>query len=587
MRFLPVFSSLLHGETEPFGGLFARARRNRAPGQPGAPRTGLAATALGLSLSLLAVSALCDTAHASGPVERLIQVLNDPSDPNHVVVRYGIASQGYLFSRDGGKTFRAMCSQAINPGASESEKLKRISTLAVSGVVPTLLDSSGKLLVGQTDSLWSDDGTGCTWAKQPELDKKWPTSLLRDPQNGAELLALVTVSSGEGDATEAESRFLRRAADGTWTPWAGASPVKKHVAAQRAYGGQLIGSGTRLYASVTVSTGPLAGAQTTQIVSSEDGGKTWTDAGTPAAEQQQGLTLLAVDPLEPKRLLATVYRDSATDTLLLSEDAGKTFKPYGDIGETRGAVFGADGRVFIADAGASGTSGMGGVWTAAKLGAPLSVIPGSTGVDCIGYKADVNKLQLCLGARFGLMDPGTGVFEELTALVNTEELLDCPGVDMLAVCETQLNAGASWCCNGHFPFTPFCGEYDVTMASGRRVFCGLSGRELDAKNGLGPADAGIDAGSQPATDAGKPSAGDGGAPSGSGGPALVDEDARERDAGAVVKPTSKTSDGCACAVPSTRAGFSTGLAWTLAALALLLARSRRFVRSPARAPRRS
>jgi MYXO-CTERM domain-containing protein len=553
-------------------------------------QTGLAVTAIGLSLSLLSVSAFCDTARASGPVERLIQVLNDPSDPSHVLVRYGIASQGYLFSQDGGKTFRAMCSQAITPTASESDKLKRISSQAVSSVAPTLLDGSGKLWVGQTDGLWSDDGTGCTWAKQPDFDKRWPTSLLLDPQKPAELLALVTVSSGEGELMEAESRLMRRAADGTWTPWSGASAVKKHVAMQRAYGGQLVGAssatgGSRLYASLTVSVGALTADQVTQVVTSEDGGKTWTDAGTPAADQQEGFTLLAVDPLEPKRVLATVYRDSATDTLLLSEDAGKTFKSYGDVGETRGAVFAPDGRVFVGDA---GSDPVGGVWTAARLGAPLTLIAGSTPVDCIGYKADLGKLEVCLGSRFGLLDPGTGVFDELTSLVKTDDLLDCPGVDMLAVCKTQLNAGASWCCAGHYPFTPFCGEYDVTSVDGRRVYCGTSGRVLDQMNGLGPTGSDADAGTKPSSagDAGKPIARDGSTPGGSNGPALIDEEPRKRDAGTTINRAPTPSDGCSCSVrgPSDPTG---GLAWTLAALAALLVRARRLDRAPARTRRPS
>jgi len=534
-----------------------------------------------VALSLLAVSALCDTAQASGPVERLIQVLNDPSDPKHVVVRYGLASEGYLISRDGGKTFKAMCSQAITPTAPEIDKLKRVSGQRVPGAAATLVDASGKLLVSQIDGLWSDDGTGCTWSKQPALEGMWAYSLRRDPKNPAELIAIVNTSSGEGDKIEAQSKLMRRAADGTWST---AGAIKKHVAMQRAYGGDVIGgataTGTRLYASVSVSVGALTAPETWQIVTSEDGGTTWTEAGTLPADQQEGLTLLAVDPLEPKRLLAVLFRDNAPDSLILSEDAGKTFKPYADVGETRGVAFAPDGRVFIADAGDTSSTMTGGVWTAPKLGQPLTVLPGDTAADCVEYKADVSKLQVCRGPRFGLMDPSTGEFEQLIRMADVPDLIDCPGTDMFAVCQTQLNAGASWCCAGHYPFTPFCGEYDVTMFQGRKLYCGLSGRTLDQSNGLGPDGAGVvDAGAKPSVDAGKPVARDGGTlNTNNGGPALVDAEPAKRDAGktdSTPATVSKSDGGCACAVPNTGAGFGRGLSWTLAGFAVLLVRARR------------
>ncbi|MEY4512238.1 MAG: hypothetical protein RLZZ450_4360 [Pseudomonadota bacterium] len=545
------------------------------------------------TLSLLAVSALCDTAQASGPVERLIQVLNDPSDPKHVVVRYGLASEGYLFSRDGGKSFKAMCSQAITPTAPELDKLKRLSGQRVPGAAATLLDTSGKLLVSQIEGLWSDDGTGCTWSKQPALDGMWAYSLRRDPKTPAELIAIVNTSTGEGDKIEAQSKLMRRAADGKWTT---AGALKKPIAMQRAYGGDLVGAstatGTRLYASVSVSVGALTAKESWQIVTSEDGGTTWTEASTLPVDQQDGLTLLAVDPLEQKRVLAVLFRDNAPDSLLLSEDAGKTFKAYGDVGETRGVTFAPDGRVFLADAGDSGTDMTGGVWAAPKLGQPLSLLPSDTGADCVEYKSDVNKLQVCRGENFGLMDPATGAFEKLTSLREIPALLDCPGVDMLAVCQTQLNAGASWCCAGHYTATPFCGEYDITMYEGRRLYCGLSGRALDAMNGNGPADAGVDAGSKPAADAGKPAVRDGGTLN-NGGPSLVDDEPRKRDAGntdGTPTTVANKSDGCACAVPTTALSFGTGLSWTLAGLAMLLVRARRrplFARTPSAVLRRA
>jgi hypothetical protein len=251
--------------------------------------------------------------------------------------------------------------------------------------------------------------------------------------------------------------------------------------------------------------------------------------------------------------------------------------------------------VFVADAGDTSSNMTGGVWTAAKLGQPLSVLPGDTAADCVEYKTDVNKLQVCQGEKYGLMDPSTGVFEQLTALRDIPALVDCPGVDMLAICQTQLNAGASWCCAGHYPFTPFCGEYNITMYEGRKLYCGLPGRVLDCQNGLGPAGCeGSDAGTNPAPkpDAGKPAARDGGALNTGGGPTLVDAEPKKPDAGKTssTPTTTKSDGGCACAVPTTAAGFGAGLSWTLAGLALLLVRARRrfaVARTPEGALRRA
>lgn len=526
-----------------------------------------------LALSLLALSSVSDTAQASGPVERMVQVLDTPSDPNLIVVRYGVATEGFLFSRDGGCTFKAMCSQAIAPDADERDKIRRLSSQRVPSAAATLLDADGKLLVAQLGGLWTDDGTGCSWSKQPELEGLWPYNLKRDPKNPAELVAVVTDLQGEGAETTARVTLMRRDAAGAWST---AGPLVPDAPAQRAYAGELLvtvtETGTRLYASVTVSSGDVTAPELWRVVSSDDGGKTWT-AGTPLAEdQQEGLVLLAVDPLHADRVLAALYRDNAPDTLLLSDDAGKTFRGYGQVRETSGVTFAPDGRVFVGDAGdSSGENAVGGVWTAARLGEPLTLIAGTSLVDCISFKPSVGKLQVCKRDRFGLMDPQSGVFEELARLDSVPALLDCPGLDMAAACETQLNAGASWCCAGHYPFTPFCGSYDVTTLNGRRLYCGESGRTYDQNAGRLPAAQGPRSpmcAPLPELDAGQP------------GIVVIDASAPRSDAGAppmlapdAGSPT-KTDGGGGCAVglSAARDGSASGLAFTLCVLALSLSR---------------
>ncbi|MDB4971805.1 MAG: BNR/Asp-box repeat domain protein [Myxococcaceae bacterium] len=535
-----------------------------------------------LSVSAAAQLVMPSAAHASGPVERMVEVLLSPSDPNKVVVRWGFASEGYLFSTDGGQSFKAMCSQAITPNAAESDKIKRLTGQNVPGAAATLIDTHGKLVVSQIDGLWTDDGTGCNWTKQ--LDGQWPYSILRDPKTPDELIAVVNTHTD----TDAAAHLMRRDADGsTWTKLGALLPA---LAGQHAYGGDLIASrtqtGTQLYAGVTVTQGSSA-MERELVVGSSDGGKTWTTQFTQPPEQGD-LTLLAIDPSEPRRILATVYRDSAPDTLLLSEDQGKTFSTYFELRETAGVTFAPDGRIYIADAGDStGSDTIGGLYTAAKLGDPLTLVAGTSLLDCATYDPSSQKLFACKRDKVGLLDPVSGAFSERSELTNIPDMVDCPGVDMVAACLTQLNAGASWCCAGHYPFTPFCGQYDVTMRNGQRLYCGISGRIFDQQSGRGPADAGAPAG---ALDAGKDAVDSGSAPE--AGASVHDAAASVHDAGASVHdagasvhdaavpaPSGKKSgDGCSLAARTPAAspvGALAQLGFVLLALGRVLRRRRR------------
>ncbi len=473
------------------------------------------AQALRNGLAIVSLACAClsasERAHASGPVERLRQVLVHPSAPGVVVVRYAVpdgASHGFLFSRDNGQTFAALCSEAVTPNAPEDDKIARISSLKVPGTAAVALDAAGHVLFSQTDGLWSDDGSGCSWSKDGTIGENWPYSLIVDPAQADALLAVVT--SWSADRMEARAELMRRTG-GTWSV---VGALKAPAAQQRAIGSGLVASatasGTRLYATLTLSMGAQTAAtpETFAIVTSEDGGKTWREVGPVPMQGNEQFALLGVDPNEPKRVLATVYRDSSADTLLISDDEGKTFRDYLTITETSGVAFGPDGRVYVGDAGDdSSAETMGGLWTAAKLGDELTKVGTTRAVDCLALEPGSSKLLVCQRKSFGRMDPTSGAYEELTALDKIESLLECPSFDSGAACQAQLNAGASWCCAGHYPFTPFCGQYDVTMASGRPVLCGLSGREYESDgadggtSGSQDTGAGRDAGS-PRLDAG-------------------------------------------------------------------------------------
>lgn len=488
---------------------------------------GLAAGALSIALAAGPI----DGAKASGPVERLLQVLTSPADPNALIVRYGAASEGLLFSRDGGRTFRAMCTAAIE------KSVTRISPGASPYTSPITIDARGNLLINTFDGLWVGDGTGCKWTKDPGTDGKWLSSVEADPTKPGEVLALANISTGENEDLEARAELLRRDANGVWSV---IGPVRKPVARLQAFGGDLLAvkttTGMRLYASLVANIGTAP--QKTYVAVSDDGGKTWSESKA-LPTNQEFMTLLAADPTQPDRVLGVVTSDGP-DALFVSEDKGKTFKAYGTVQEASGATFGPGGRVYIGDAGGATE---GGVLTAAKLGQPLTKLPstdfGSPSADCVDYDARTNKLRVCKLNRLGELNPETGAFTELVQFESVAGLLQCENQDIKAVCEGQLNAGPSWCCTGHYPFTGFCGEWDITEARGRRVACGLSGRAAEIEAGRGPTlpPSGSDAGTTAL-------------------PSLYSQDPASSDDNVDDAPAAAATIGCSLAGSSARSGWS-------------------------------
>src|SRR5690349_12277340 len=96
-------------------------------------RAGLAAGAFLLAGAMTPAGVV----HASGPVERLIQVVTVPQNTSKLIVRYGAASEGLLISEDG-KTFRAMCTAALD------KAIGRISTATSIYFSPMVVDGAGR-----------------------------------------------------------------------------------------------------------------------------------------------------------------------------------------------------------------------------------------------------------------------------------------------------------------------------------------------------------------------------------------------------------------------------------------------------------
>lgn len=504
-------------------------------------------------------------ASASGPVERFLQILAHPTDPKTMVLRYGAASQGFLFSRDGGQSFALMCSSAVAPELPVNDRINRLSLRVVPASAAVTIDGSGALLFGQYGALWSDDASGCAWKKEPAFDGKWPYSIKRDAREPNLVWAAVSTTTGEAETMDTRVELTRRDAAGVWSVIA---PIRKLAIGQLVLDGDLVVSADatkrRIYTSMLVA--GLMGYSQAYVLVSDDDGKTWREHPLPT--EQEALNLLAVDPGNPDTVLAVVGRDNQADSLLLSRDQGATFQPYGDFRTVSDVTFGPDGRVYVADAGDSGGDDtQGGLYTASKLGEPLVRVGSTQYIECVHYQALTGKMFACNRDRFGELDPSTGTIKELTRIDTVSSFLQCPGKDIQVACELQLNAGASWCCAGHYPFSRVCDEYNVTKRpDGARVYCGLAGREYDM-----PSDAGT--GAPPRIDSGVslPDAAVGaGLPDASGTTTSVSRDS----GGPAPHGRPSKSSGCAAggsAAPSSPASIAT---WGMMLFALSWIRRR-------------
>jgi len=523
-----------------------------------------------LSRACLAAAAAClltVPARASGPVERMLQSLAHPTDANVIIVRYGVPtgpSNGFVFSSDGGKTFKAGCSSMIAP----SLRLQRSSSAYLSTAV---LTGDGKIAVSQNkNEFFVGDGTGCGYDKEPGFENKTGAGIALDPADPKALYALV-YTNDPATPDEIVTEVMRRDAAGTWST---VGPVKPPAAKQKVYGSDILVAALETGGPRVVTLySTLVGTVTNYAVGiSEDGGKTFTEHPVADPGDAYFVRLVALDPTNPDRVLALRYGDSLKDELLLSSDKGATFKPWAEVDGFSGATFAPDGRVFISDA-ADGIEGSrGGLFTAAKLGDPLLPLGEPRGVDCVQYRALDQKLFACQGDRFGTVDPETGTFAQLMRIGTVSDLLDCPGKDVSAICKDQLNSGSSWCCVGHSPCTPFCSQYNITSVNGKPVLCGMAGRAADESNGK------MCGGDGTEDDAGAAVGGDAGAAARDAGTAKMDAGTTiKKDAGKTgddddddddqASPAKGSDDGCSIKAP----GSSTESAGiTLASLGLLL-----------------
>lgn len=499
------------------------------------------------------------TAHA-GPVEQLTQLAIDPSNPAHMVVRYYNGGDGEFVSTDGGKTWKLLCDSLL------------LTDPTIKGG-PIVISNDGVMSMGVFTGLWHDDGHSCVWKSEPKYDGLWVGGFALDPKD-PNVTYGITSSGGK------QNGLLRRDASGTWSDLGAKADLLLTDVNVVVHG-----TGRRFYVAgvkgeiISTDGGPPESNYVIRV--SDDDGATWTEhvyGGANGALRVQG-----VDPTNPDRIVISIERpgDAGTlaqtqDSVLVSSDQGATFKPYLTITEIGGVAFAPDGRIWIGDAGNGlDASQPAGLYFAASLDkAATKLAMADYPVQCLNYLAAKDTLYACQRWTFGTVAAKDGAFTTSLDVRTVASFVDCSGVDMAAVCQTQLcNA---YCGLGHFAQAPVCCAYDTFNcgpAAAENAVCPVTGGDSGAGGSAGAGGVGGASGGTATIGSGGASGAAGASAGGGAGRSGMSRNDAGVESDGGPAPKAKSDSGCAVAARDGSRG--TPIAALVLALAALVTRRKR------------
>jgi photosystem II stability/assembly factor-like uncharacterized protein len=263
------------------------------------------------------------TARANGRFPGADQLVVDPNEPNHLLVR---TTFGFIETRDGGRTWQWICEDAVG----------RIGTADP----PIAITGDGTLVVGVPFEgvAISHDG-GCSWSRAPApLAAQLVVDVTLEADDPASLLALTSTNDPSADP-DAGFEFLTRVVEtkdnaqtwnaiGTPLPRDFIAATIEVAAADR----------QRLYL------GGVAGNPPSPVIeTSADRGQTWSRANVPSMMPPgASVYISAVDPRAPDRLFIRLHGavdpfGMAPTALLTSSDRGASWTSLAD---STGSMFG-------------------------------------------------------------------------------------------------------------------------------------------------------------------------------------------------------------------------------------------------------
>jgi hypothetical protein len=296
-----------------------------------------------------AILGLASPARANGRYPAAGQIVVDPSDASHIVVR---ATWGLVTTRDAGQHWAWTCEQGIGFSSEEDPAVA--------------VTSDGSVMVGLVEGLLATHGDGCSWApvaalaQRPVLDDSTLT--------GMPASAVVIAWTSITDTTTA----LWRSDDDAVT-WA-----QVGVDLPSGFSGVTVDVAPSDPMTVVVSGGFADG--TAGLAISSDGGATWTPSTVPGADALRPPYLSAVDPASPATLYVRVPGVTA-DALLVTHDGGSTWETaFQGTGGLFGFALSPDGATVLV----GGTSD--GVWRASTSDLTFEKVS-PLGVLCLAWAA--------------------------------------------------------------------------------------------------------------------------------------------------------------------------------------------------------
>jgi photosystem II stability/assembly factor-like uncharacterized protein len=271
-----------------------------------------------LSAAIVLVTA---TALGNGRFPAADQLLIDPSDPMHIVVR---TTFGFVESRNGGKEWLWTCEDIIGRIANQDP--------------PFAVTGDGSVVVAVPfEGVSVTHDHGCTWTKAPApLAGQLAVDVTLEPDDAAGVVVLTSTNdtdwdAGPGAPSEFRNLVVETKDHGVTWSLLGVPLARDFIAATIEIAHS---DPKRIYAS-GVFGDPLKGA----VERSEDGGKTWSRAVVPTGSDIGSVYISAVDAQNADRLFVRVLAQAdpatmATPTVLLeSTDKGNTWREVAKTAE--------------------------------------------------------------------------------------------------------------------------------------------------------------------------------------------------------------------------------------------------------------
>jgi photosystem II stability/assembly factor-like uncharacterized protein len=356
-----------------------------------------------LSAALLLGALAPRAALANGRFPKANQLTVTPGKPEQMVLR---TTFGVVFSNDRGAHWKWVCEQAVGYGGEWDPPI---------GVM-----SSGMVLAGTIDGLTLSPDHGCAWNLAENVRKRAIIDVVVRANAPNEGFALASAGAGEDDAGAPlfKTEIFGTADDGkSWT--AANSPFDATFVAETI--DVAASDPKRMYVSGSSSGNGV-------LYVSVDGGAAFEKRDVPLDKpKERNPFVAAVDPKNADRIY--VRTNGTTSRLLVSDDAGKTYRPVFSGPPLVGFALSPDGsRVWVGS-----NQGLSGASTTDFAFEKLN----DSAIECLFAVED--RLYECvsdakLSFILGQSIDGGRTFSHVLGLSDVEGPLACPSDSTAAQC---------------------------------------------------------------------------------------------------------------------------------------------------------